>query len=334
MNKNEFMNYAMENVRRYLPRSFVDAQISVGEKEKENGWKVSVLLIKRQEDISVPCIPLDDIYDDYMAGKNLVACMRRIASLRMKYDNLGFLSDLGYVKDYEEVRDKLMIKLCDPELNREWLEDKIYTVHGDFVAVYYVEIYENEEQAFNIPVSKQLMEGWKVTLKQLHEDALLSERAKQALLIKLDDYICLAMTGDEIIRNLLDGKTTWHPEPAETSMLCLTNNNLGNGASMILQEDIMKQVGEIIGSDFYVLPSSIHETLLVPDIGIVDTAGLSRMVREINETNEELCDKLSDKVQYYDRAKGTFENAEKRNQARSFIVMNGEFYMRKEPAAT
>ena len=66
----------------------------------------------------------------------------------------------------------------------------------------------------------------------------------------------------------------------------------------------MKQAGEIIGSDFYVLPSSIHETLLVP-IGNMDVSGLLQMVKEVNEAEVELCDQLSDKVQYYDRAAKT-----------------------------
>ena len=66
-------------------------------------------------------------------------------------------------------------------------------------------------------------------------------------------------------------------------MLCLTNRNMTNGASMILQKDIMKQAGEIIGSDFYVLPSSIHETLLVP-LGGMDVSELSQLVKEVNET--------------------------------------------------
>lgn len=94
----------------------------------------------------------------------------------------------------------------------------------------------------------------------------------------------------------------------------------------------MKQAGEIIGSDFYVLPSSIHETLLVP-IGNMDVSGLLQMVKEVNEAEVELCDLLSDKVQYYDCEKGMLENAERRNQKNTFFIMNGEFYTGKGPMA-
>ena len=92
----------------------------------------------------------------------------------------------------------------------------------------------------------------------------------------------------------------------------------------------MEQIGEIIGSDFYVLTSSIHETLLVP-LGGMDVSELSRLVKEVNETQVELCDRLSDKVQYYDRAKGALENAERRNQARTPVTTNREFDIGKAP---
>jgi hypothetical protein len=329
-NKNEFIIYVMENVRRYLPLSFAESQIFVEEKVKENGSKISALLIRRQEETLVPCIPLEEVYCEYMEGNTLEACVRKIADLRIQHDNLECLSDLSYVKDYGAVKERLMIRLCDPELNREWLADRIYTLQGDFVAVYYVAIHEEEEKTFSMPVSKQLLEEWKVSVKQLHEDVLLSENGRQACLFEMDDLICSLMADNGNVRNLLDGKTQWHPKTVETPVLCLTNSSMRNGASMILQEELMEQIGEIIGSDFYVLTSSIHETLLVP-LGGMDVSELSQLVKEVNETQVELCDRLSDKVQYYDRAKGALENAERRNQARTPVTTNREFDIGKAP---
>lgn len=331
-NKKEFFEYVIENVRLYLPPSFKDAQVFIEVEEKENGRNVPILLIVQLEETSLPCIPLEEIYCDYVEGDDLDTCVRKIADLRTKRDHLEYLADLSYASDYEKVKDRLMIKLCDPEFKQRWLENKIYTIHGDFAAVYYVRLCEEREKTFGMPVTKQLMEKWEVTLKQLHEDALLSEREKQALLFEVDEYLLSLMTGKGTVRNLLNGKAEWHPEIAETPMLCLTNSSMSNGASMILQKDIMRQAGEIIGSDFYVLPSSIHETLFVP-IWDVGASKLLQMVKDVNEAEVELCDQLSDKVQYYDSEKGTLENAERRNQKSTFFIMNGEFYTGKESSA-
>lgn len=97
-----------------------------------------------------------------------------------------------------------------------------------------------------------------------------------------------------------------------TSILCLSNGNNMYGASLILHDDIMKRVGEILDSNFYVLPSSIHETLLIADVDNPSVEWLSSMVKEINEAEVKPEDKLSDKVQYYDRKLGVLENAEVR----------------------
>lgn len=86
----------------------------------------------------------------------------------------------------------------------------------------------------------------------------------------------------------------------ENPMFCLTNKAKMNGASLLLQEDIRKQIGECLGSDYFVIPSSIHEVLILPDNGIFQVPELNAMVQEVNETKVERQEQLSDKVQFCD----------------------------------
>ena len=83
-------------------------------------------------------------------------------------------------------------------------------------------------------------------------------------------------------------------------MYVLTNQSKTNGAGVLVQDGVLEKVGGMIGSDFYVLPSSIHEVLIVPDNGNMRLAELEDMVREVNATQVAPEDLLSDKVQYYD----------------------------------
>ena len=64
----------------------------------------------------------------------------------------------------------------------------------------------------------------------------------------------------------------------------------------------MKKVGELLGADYYVLPSSIHEVLVLPDNGEMDVKELESMVRDVNAAEVAPHELLSDKVQFYDRA--------------------------------
>ena len=95
-------------------------------------------------------------------------------------------------------------------------------------------------------------------------------------------------------------------------MFCLTNESKMNGASLLLQEDIRKQIGECLGSDYFVIPSSVHEVLILPDNGIFQVPELNAMVQEVNETQVERQEQLSDKVQFCDKKTAVLENAERR----------------------
>ena len=110
--------------------------------------------------------------------------------------------------------------------------------------------------------------------------------------------------------NLLNEKMDM--EAMENPMFCLTNKAKMNGASLLLQEDIRKQIGECLGSDYFVIPSSIHEVLILPDNGIFQVPELNAMVQEVNETKVERQEQLSDKVQFCDGKTAVMENAERR----------------------
>ena len=73
----------------------------------------------------------------------------------------------------------------------------------------------------------------------------------------------------------------------------------------------MEQAAEQVGGDFFVLPSSIHEVLMIPDDGKADYRELEAMVQSINETQVAPADRLSDHVYHYDQKDRVFELADK-----------------------
>lgn len=87
----------------------------------------------------------------------------------------------------------------------------------------------------------------------------------------------------------------------EPGLYILTNQSRLNGAGVLAQDNVLERIGNLLGSDFYVLPSSIHEVLIVPDNGAVNLKELEAVVKEVNATEVAPEDLLSDKVQHYDR---------------------------------
>ena len=80
----------------------------------------------------------------------------------------------------------------------------------------------------------------------------------------------------------------------------LTNTRKYLGAICIHYPGMAEQIGESLKSDYYVLPSSIHECLILPAEGFSE-AQLKTMVEEINETRLPPQEVLSNQVYYYDR---------------------------------
>jgi len=83
------------------------------------------------------------------------------------------------------------------------------------------------------------------------------------------------------------------------------------GAGVLAYQDFMDQAAERVGGDFYILPSSIHEVLIVPDNGRMDLKDLEAMVRDVNATQVAPADKLTDSVYHYDSQNKIFELGEK-----------------------
>ncbi len=191
----------------------------------------------------------------------------------------------------------------------ERLADKVVTEHGDFAAYYAVNVEENEGGIGSIPVTVNLMNEWGVTAEQIQADAVAADRNRGVVLMDMNEMIKSMIFGEEP-ENLLNEKLDI--EAMENPMFCLTNAKKMNGASLLLQEDIRKQIGECLGSDYFVIPSSVHEVLILPDNGIFQVLELNAMVQEVNETQVERQEQLSDKVQFCDKKTAVMENAERR----------------------
>ena len=311
MNRKEFYEYVKDNVKEYLPESYKDAEIKLQEVEKNNGLKLTGITIPNGDQRIVPTIYLDSLYQEYINGKDVDSCVGDVADMRIEAQGKAEFLDMGVpdIFDYEKMKDKLQMRICDKEWNTDRLADKVVTEHGDFAAYYAVNLEENGEGISSIPVTVSLMNEWGVSVEQIQADAMMADRNRGVVLMNMNEIIKSMIFGEEpenLLNEKLDIETMREP------MFCLTNAQKMNGASLLLQEDIRKQIGECLGSDYFVLPSSIHEVLILPDNGLFEVPELNAMVKEVNETQVERQEQLSDKVQFCDGKTVVMENAERR----------------------
>ena len=117
------------------------------------------------------------------------------------------------------------------------------------------------------------------------------------------------------------------------TMYVLTNDTKVNGGAAILHDAIRQEIAEKVG-DFYMLPSSIHETLVLPDNGEMDVQSLKKMVEEVNATQVLPHERLTNEVYHYDTKDHVFEKAdrfEKRQKEKEAQVAKTEKVGKEQP---
>ena len=129
---------------------------------------------------------------------------------------------------------------------------------------------------------------WGISVEQLHQDALLADRNRGYGLYGLEDLV-YSMAFEHEPENLL--LSTDVVNASEKGPYVLTNTSRINGANAL---------GDVLGGDYYVLPSSTHELILIQDDGSISKEAMEQMVTEINSTQVPKKDLLSNKVQFYD----------------------------------
>lgn len=200
---------------------------------------------------------------------------------------------------YEDLKDKLQIRIYDPDFSRNLLEGKIVTHVGDFAMIYMATLYESEEQLSNLIFTPGLMNMLGIDIQTLHKDAMAGDIRKGAVLYSGDDFITSVAEHRPLFSiNLFNRNVDM--SDYSLPMFILTKNNRTNGASLILHKNIRKKIGDFIGGDFYVLPSSIHEVIVVP-ADMFEPDNLTDVVTDCNSIlfdNPNALDILSDKVQW------------------------------------
>ena len=231
MNRKEFYEYVKDNVKEYLPESYKDAEIKLQEVEKNNGLKLTGITIPNGDQRIVPTVYLDSLYQEYINGKDVDSCVGDVADMRIEAQGKAEFFDMGVpdILDYEKMKDKLQMRICDKEWNTDRLADKVVTEHGDFAAYYAVNLEENGEGISSIPVTVSLMNEWGVSVEQIQADAMMADKNRGVQLVDMT----------QIIESMIFGGTPKNLLNEKLDMETVENMDIGSyqGFNMRIQFD-------------------------------------------------------------------------------------------------
>ncbi len=209
--------------------------------------------------------------------------------------------DLESLSDYEQMKSKLSMEVVSAEKNAELLESVPHERMEDMAVVYRFVLDQTDSGNGTILVTNQLLDQYGITKEQLRADAM--ENAPEIGPSEIRGM-------SEVMSELAPGMI---PEvaPEDEQMFVATVPDKIHGAGVIAYPNFMEDAAEKMGGDFFVLPSSIHEVLLVKDNGQMTAKELENMVKEVNATQVEPADQLTDHVYHYDSQNHIFELADK-----------------------
>ena len=167
----------------------------------------------------------------------------------------------------------------------------------DLSIVFYLYIQGNDNGIMTAAVSDYHTKTWGITADELYTQSLLNTP-------RLFPPVISSMAC--ILENLDPEHLQYNPSLPETPFYVLTNKNGINGAACVLYKDVIKNFAEGMDRDILILPSSIHEVLLLPDDDQLPYRDLADLVTFINQTEVPAEDRLSNQVYRYSRLKDQF----------------------------
>lgn len=323
-----------QQIRQSLQDSFgSDVSIILQDILKNNNTHLDGLTVLTPGCNISPTIYLNDYFREYEKGRSFPDICAEIQTIYQQ-NKPSHSVDISFFTCYEKVQSRIIFKLINYERNKALLSDvphfrflDLAIVFSCLISIYPDDIIESFSEENNpatdsfthagssatILIHNHHLSFWNITKDDLY--ALACKNTPDLLHYELRNM-------SDVLKELLSGddSAALLAPPAPFPMYVLSNHTKLNGSACILYQDLLKNFADRLRSDLYILPSSIHEVLIIPvssfslpsdpllssgnktrDTTQESYRELSEMVCEVNSTQLSVEDILSDHVYYYSR---------------------------------
>ena len=259
---------------------------------------IAMILYKNGEKLH-PQIYLERFFEDYKKGKAMEEILQDVMkTYEEALQNIN-LDSLSGIEDWEQVKGRLAFRLLSKERNKETLENYVYKEFLDLAAIvtFCAEIDEQGVKA--IRVTHDLAERWKVSEEEILQAA--EENTESLFPVRMEPILDTLCRVADISRDDLPEEVL--AEEDSPQIMVLTNYLGVNGATVLLYDSLLKQIYEKLGGKFIILPSSIHEVIVMPLASAPPITDSQKMVEQINRSAVKEEEILSDSVYLYDGEK-------------------------------
>lgn len=299
MDYEQFKVAFAEDLKTNLQKLGIEADVSEHHIEKLNDSYDALSVTPKGSSIGVNA-NLDEIFHAIERGKDYNEVLSGVTeSLKGSLEHMPKLQ-VSDLTNYAEMKNKLAMEVVSAERNAKMLQNVPHEQMEDIAVVYRLVLNSSKGASSTVLVTNDLMDKFGITHEQLHDDAM-----KNAPLIRPAE-----IKGMEETLNEMQGGPALEPDPDEILFVAGVPDQ-SHGAAVIAYPNFFEDAAEKLGGDYFIIPSSIHEVLLVKDTGEMNSRDLAAMIKEVNATEVAPEDVLTDHAYHYDSKEHIFESADK-----------------------
>lgn len=265
-------------------------RVAIHTARKNNGaYRKGILLSEQNVNIS-PTIYLEEYYKQFRQGMSVEKIAEEILAL---YQKIRFKKSWKEdpLSDYERIKERIVYRLVNYNANSMVLADTPHVRYLDLAIVFYVLLEVNGYGTASMMIENRHLKEWAMSKDRVYAQACKNTGYLLPYEFQTMRAVIEGITGEEESEESID----------DEGIYVLSNNLRSYGAAVILYPGRLVQIGEYLQEDYYVLPSSVHETIIIPESMAPGKEMLSAMVEEINHTQVDAEEVLSDQAYFYDR---------------------------------
>ncbi len=254
---------------------------------KNNNVKKEALVLQTKGEKTRPIIYIDSLLKTYACTGNIEESKNTVLEIYKRRDDV--LADWNGF-GWEQVKPYVRIRLVRMEGNEEYLKDRPYKKVLD-LAIIFVVLLNEKEGEIAAQVSWTQTETWGIDTEELYRTAMDNLRKEE---FSITDMTSLFPA--ELVEVM----------PMGIDVYIFSTKNRIQGARAMLRVGMLKKFADEKRCNLFILPSSVHEVLLICDEKGICVEGLKAIVRDINSNSDVIEEEevLSDSVYYYDRGEG------------------------------
>ena len=296
MNK-DFYESVKESILSFMPEEYKNHNVRIEEVRKDGDISLHGLSLIEGDSGTAPILYLEPYAKLYEQGCSEEEIFQNIAD---EYDKIEknvpnlTMPDMSY----ENIKEYLRVRLVYNKNNTDYLRDHISVDAGcGYSLIVYVDFSEVLFEGAIINLRKDMLKELGADEREIIKAGIDgSVKYCPAILSYLDEEVH-SMLGDFEKEDLFKAGKVDHSRGA----LVLTTEDRFSGAATLFYPGVKERVAELVDWDYFIIPSSVHELLVIPADGTISAKELAMMVKTVNSYEVSKEEQLGNRVLFYDR---------------------------------